>query len=678
MENILNIRYQNRELRFQKDAYDEFLNYEASLKNYFSKEQSGDEIMHDLQNRMAEIFEDKLKNGAEAISMNDVEELKSNIGSPSEFDTAQEEETTEQQSRQTSTEESFSKKRLFRNKTKSERIIAGVCSGIANYFSIDPVMVRIIFVIMAIFNMATFFSFNLAILVYLILWVAVPAAYLKGNVQQKLFRNPKDKVVAGICSGLAQFFNTESWIIRTIFMMPVLIHIFSSHVPFHFHFMGTSLGGMMFLTYITLWVILPMAKSSTDYMLLKGEPINLSTIQNPASMKAVSQDARRGLNTVFKVLAYIFIAFAILVLIPTTFGFAVAGLFMVNIAKAILFTPMLQTFGMISFILFVSLPLISLIIWIIRRLAGYKKRSRPLRYIFSFLWIVAFFLGGYTIIQLGNDMKSMVSKTEMHPLSVPTSDTIYLKPMDSTTTSKQNVLFDMNDWNNVLSVKGDHFDVKAIGLHYESSSDSLVTVKVEKFAFGKNSEKAELNNDVYTFQPEMIGNTIYLPTHLTLPSNIPYRCQNVRVTVYIPNHKTLIVTKELRKKLKYRFRANHNEFNVSTSGTSKDKVIRFDENHHHITISTEDDDDETWSFDEDKTKKEEEKQKLRELKEEIRSTNREAKEQLNESKRQAEQQLEEAKRDAKLRIEEAERNLKQANEEAQRKLEEAQRKLDAK
>lgn len=242
----------------------------------------------------------------------------------------------------------------------------------------------------------------------------------------------------------------------------------------------------------------------------------------------------------------------------------------------------------------------------------------------------------------------------------------------------------MNDWNNVLKVSGDHFDVQAIGLKYENSADSQVVIKVEKFAFGKNTEKAEQNNEVYTFIPQMTGNTIYLPTRLSIPSNAPYRCQNVRVTIYMPNHKTLVVTKELRKKLKYRFRANGREFNVTTNGISKDKVIHFGDHQGRITFSNDDDDEEFWDT-ESEIISTDDKERAREIKEEIKNSTREAKEQLKESQREAKQQIEEAKqelernkREADRQMEEAQRKLKEANDEAQRKLEEAQRRLEEK
>ncbi len=257
MEKIININYQNRNISIEENAYHVFQEYEKELTNYFNKEESGDEIMSDLQHRMAEILEEKLKSGAPAITLQDIEEIKSNIGQPTDFGNQESEEPIQEK---VETEEpNFNKKKLYRNKFKNERILAGVCSGLANYFAIDPIAVRIVFVLVTLLNLGTFFSFNLGILAYIILWATVPQQYMKPNVQQKLFRNPKDKVIAGVCSGLAQFFNIETWILRSIFLLPILIGIFSHNAPFRFHFLGSSLSSIMLVIYI------PIKKTAITY-----------------------------------------------------------------------------------------------------------------------------------------------------------------------------------------------------------------------------------------------------------------------------------------------------------------------------------------------------------------------------------------------------------------------------
>lgn len=59
----------------------------------------------------------------------------------------------------------MAKKRL--HKSKKGKVIAGVCSGLANYFNIDPVVLRIIWIILV-------FCFGIGVLAYLVLWLIMP------------------------------------------------------------------------------------------------------------------------------------------------------------------------------------------------------------------------------------------------------------------------------------------------------------------------------------------------------------------------------------------------------------------------------------------------------------------------------------------------------------------------
>ena len=86
MQKIININYQNRNISLEEDALNAFQIYETELNNYFTTQDCGEEIMQDLKNRMAEIFEEKLKSGQPAITLSDIDDMKANIGNPSDFE----------------------------------------------------------------------------------------------------------------------------------------------------------------------------------------------------------------------------------------------------------------------------------------------------------------------------------------------------------------------------------------------------------------------------------------------------------------------------------------------------------------------------------------------------------------------------------------------------------------
>lgn len=479
MEKIVQINYQGRNISIEENAYNDFQQYENELKAYFLKEEGGEETFTDLQYRMGEILEQKNSSGTQPITQADIEELINTIGKPSDLNEGQPNYSYAENS-------SNEKKRLYRNKYKQGKVIAGVCSGIANYFSIDPIAVRLVFVLFTIFNIATFFSFNLGIMAYIVLWIVLPSAYLKDNINRKLFRNPKDKVLGGVCSGIAQFFNTETWIVRLIFLAPLLLGFITHHSGFgghDFHFVSTSFYGMTFISYLILWAIVPIAKSPTDFMLLKGEPINISTIQNPTSMEKVTQNSNSGISKFLKVIAYIVIICFLLFMIPIAFGVLMGAFFSYNLADIILFTSLNKTLAIFTILFFILLPIVGLIIWLIRRIAGYTKPNRPLRVMFTGLNILGWVSLVLLVANLVKENNTYITKPASQKFNVQT-DTLYIEPMYPDSSSSEQVIFSGNALDQILHRTANENEIRAVRVKYKRTKDSLFKVVIEKSAFG--------------------------------------------------------------------------------------------------------------------------------------------------------------------------------------------------
>src|SRR5690606_27210716 len=87
-------------------------------------------------------------------------------------------------------------KRLYRD--ENNKILGGVCSGIAAYFGIDPVVVRILFIL--------FIISGIGILAYIFLWLFVPGSnMLQNGVRKRFYRNPDEKIIGGVCSGIGSY-----------------------------------------------------------------------------------------------------------------------------------------------------------------------------------------------------------------------------------------------------------------------------------------------------------------------------------------------------------------------------------------------------------------------------------------------------------------------------------------
>src|SRR5690348_14064490 len=149
MKKIININLSGRVIPIEDAAYESLQRYIESLRRYFAKEEGRDEIINDIESRIAELMNDKIRKGASAITEADIEEIITSMGRVEDFEAADAEAETESkstagQSSGTYTSHSEPKKpkgRLYRD--LSDKFLGGVCSGIANYMNVDPAVIRL-------------------------------------------------------------------------------------------------------------------------------------------------------------------------------------------------------------------------------------------------------------------------------------------------------------------------------------------------------------------------------------------------------------------------------------------------------------------------------------------------------------------------------------------------------
>jgi phage shock protein PspC (stress-responsive transcriptional regulator) len=131
-------------------------------------------------------------------------------------------------------------RRLTRSRT--DRTIAGVCAGLAEYFGVDVVLVRLLWVILSIAGAVIG-----GVIVYLVAWLIIP----EGTDQtvpvagsRVLRRSTTDKQIAGVCGGLAEYFGVDSTAVRLLWVVAS-------------NFCGVVIGGV--IVYLLAWLIIPSA-----------------------------------------------------------------------------------------------------------------------------------------------------------------------------------------------------------------------------------------------------------------------------------------------------------------------------------------------------------------------------------------------------------------------------------
>lgn len=592
MKKIININFQGRVIPIEESAYDILKQYIDSLRKYFANEDGRDEIINDIEGRVAELFSDRLKRGANCITDDDINAIIASIGRPEDFDAIEGEAasananiSSDQQSssqQQTASSIPYSKGRFFRN--ADDKIIGGVCSGIANYLHIDPVIVRIIFVLL----------FGALFWVYILLWVIVPSQSIQSNITKRLFRNPDDKVISGVCGGLASYFKIDSWIPRLIFALPFIIGIISSGFHSFFwnwdwgwHFpriITGSFGSTLFVTYIILWIAVPYATTASEKLEMRGEKVDLNTIRNTvnddlANMKTRAEkfgtevreaavnmgqkaqefsetatkqaksfgteagtvigkrgrDIGSAIGTLLKILFFIIAGFIALVLFGVLGGLIFGGMSVYPFKNFILDGFWENFLSWVVLVLFLALPLVAIITWLIRRIMGVRSRNHYLGFIFGTLWTLGLISAIFLIASIVHDFKSRSGVDETISISQPSSGKLFVQA-----NVKPGTYYDDNwfgaDMNNTpfYGLNDDSIMLKTVRVNILKSKDSAFHIYKVKFSRSNNTERAKQLAENIKFDIIQQDSILSLPKGFAVEKNDKFRNQQVLVVIEVP------------------------------------------------------------------------------------------------------------------------------------------------
>ena len=305
MKKNLNINIGSRVFNIDEDAYDLLSKYLESIKKYFEKINIDEDISNDIENRISEKFNSILKN-RESLNIDDINNIIKEMGTLDDFKEAYNDFDTNDFSNQNNESKTTGKeKRIYRN--TSDKVIAGVASGLANYFSVDPIIFRLIFIV------SLFTGFGL--IAYIIFWIGIPANDSgKINENKRLYRDGDNEILGGVAYGLGNYFGIDPALVRVIFILSIFI------------------GGFGILAYLILWVSIPEAKTVGEKMNMKGYPLTLENIEKFIKEKLSKKDGKENL-------------FVKIILFP----FRIIGPIILGIISIII--PVLKI--LLSFILFV-------------------------------------------------------------------------------------------------------------------------------------------------------------------------------------------------------------------------------------------------------------------------------------------------------------------------------------
>ena len=614
MKKIININLAGRVIPIEDAAYETLQRYIESLRRYFAAEEGRDEIINDIESRIAELMNDKVRKGATAVTEADIAEIMAAMGRVEDFEQADASENTNP----TTGGQTFSKAhatgstgrrkgRLYRD--ASDKILGGVCSGLAGYMNVDPAIVRLLFVII------TFGGFGFGIFLYIIAWIFLPARDIEGFVGKRLFRNPDDRIIGGVAGGLAAYFRKEAWIFRAIFAAPLLFNILFSilhglsdafYGPMFSNFFVGSFTGTFFLIYVVLWIVLPEARSPFERMEMRGEKVDVARIrenvqQNMSDIGARAQawgaevtdaanrlgkqagefTSTRGKTFAAEVaqsgrtvgrgcghaIGVLFKAFFLLIggiialsLFTVVVAFLTGGLaepindFLLNG-----FWQRAYLWGTLVF--FLAVPLIAIITWIVRRLMKTRSQNRYLGWTFGGLWTLGWVSLMLFAASMTKDFRNYDESGQALAVAQPAMRKMTVRvdePRIRYSGTFDWISDDDNDggWD----LTEDTLHLANVRMRFLKSPDSLYRVTLRKYSRGRNRADAAARAQKLSYTVSSLDSALLLGSSYGIGKEQKFRGQHVIVEIAIPAGRQIRFDESVADKLRptfYNFRGRY-------------------------------------------------------------------------------------------------------------------------
>lgn len=539
MDKTKNISLGGFSFLIEENAYTALSQYLAEVRQHLQHNSDRDEIIFDVEQRMAELLKDRTAN-REVIMHQDVLYLIEVLGKPEQYVEDEEADKATNAATEASAQAFSANKPLYRDIDDCK--IGGVLSGMAHYFNISPTMLRIAFAVCLILSFVVsyrwIFLFNgvswAIIILYILLWMIVPAAV---TTAQKLemqgaavtldslasykssstsstewHKSYSDKILWGVIGGLAQYTSVSSTWLRLIYLLLILVCI-----PVY---VGISIA--LIAAYLVLTLLL-----KPETVAPSAEPNSNPTA---ASTSAVpNSNPKRGslLLTVILAALALPLLFTLIAIIMAIFGLTSASgltLLLLNDYLPFLISNSIQRFALYSSVFLLLLVPLSLLILVVVRLSYKRFRGTRVWAILTFIAFIAALIG--LSISVGSTAKEFFIENNFErKISVPTtSDTLHI----SIKSKYDNSL--------VLTV-----DADTLLVQYESYlRDILPTNETEPYllcrqtARGRTGSQAAQNAKNIRIPLEIKDNHIAIPEYYEIIRGNTYRGQNVYYQLYLP------------------------------------------------------------------------------------------------------------------------------------------------
>lgn len=491
MNKTVNINLAGIFFHIDEDAYYKLQNYLEAIKRSLGNEQGRDEIIADIEARIAELFTEKKQDDRSVINTIIVDEVITVMGQPEDYHV--DEELFE--SPVNTPEHTHRPKSLYRDATNS--YAGGVCSGLGHYFGADPIWLRLAWILFTIFSGGTF------ILIYACLWILIPEA--KTTADQLAMRGE-----------------------------PVTINTIERKIKEGFGSVSDSMKNADYKGYGH-----KVKNSSAAFFDTLGDILNF-LIKIAGKIIGVFFVFLSGITLI----SMLFALFGI-----TTFNITDAP-WIDYVVAANIGAP----FWLVSFLVFLvaSIPFFFLFILGLKMLVkNLKSIGKPAKLTLLSIWCIALI----AVIFLGirqatvRAFDATVSNTET--IHLPANDTLNIQMRKN---DRYVDRLRHQDGFDIRSDKNDNkiLVLRDIMIYIKPIKTNAAAIKIVKKSEGKSLGKAKELANAIQYHYEINDNTLLLDAHAITDYTNKYADQNVKITLFIPETMTILAATNTKQYNNYR------------------------------------------------------------------------------------------------------------------------------
>ncbi len=470
MEKNIKINIAGLIFQIEDKAFEILKDYLQQINSRLKNQAGGNEMIEDIEARIAEIFQDCPSWKTGLISIEDVNEMIEKMGSPDEIAGDLEEER--------STEQRNVGRRLYRDSDGA--IIGGVCNGMGAYLRIDPVWIRIIFVLFTVLYLS-------GLLVYVVLWIALPKANTFAK-RRELYNEKEPKKDYGK--------NIKNEINEAAVNVSNAGSEGAAKVGSAFNEIFRAFGKFFIILFRIIIAIVGVAFIIGGFSAL---------------------------------ISYIIIAFF---QSPILMGsFLDTGLFNINDFLSVLVGPALAPWIIILTSLVVILPLLGMVYWGIRMVFQFRAKDLILNIAMFIIWIVS--CAALSLLLFSEGISFSHSGRVSHEMQIEEETELHLVlAKDISTVSYDKVLsLPKNNIKFYLQETGENiYGTPEIDL-YSTEEESYI--KVTKYSSGRTTGHARKQADNIEYKLKLSNDTLLLDGFYTIPDGTMWPGANVKIRIYL-------------------------------------------------------------------------------------------------------------------------------------------------